>query len=223
MKKVVIGMATLLSLSLWLTGALAVTQDDAQALAVQAAGDGVQVRRTERDDGLYEVSLSDESAIYEVDVRERDGAIIEVKRTVIGAARATSFEITADQASEAAKALDAGATAVYVQQDRDDGACVYEVFYSAEGELGSVTVDAQTAQVVKTLRWPEAAKQGVISAQQAADKALARQAGELTDLELSYDERRGYEYEGEIRVGAMAYAFEMDALTGTFTGWERDD
>lgn len=222
MKKIVACLATLLALSLYMAAAVAVTREEAGTIAAQAAGDGAQVERIERDDGLFEIRLSGDGAAYEVDVRESDGAIIEIERRATGAQRAASFEIIENQAADAALALHPGATIDYVQMDRDDGACVYEVFYTAEGEKGSVGVNAQTAEVVETKSWPEAARLGILSAGEAVSKAMARQTGEITELELGYG-RRGYEYDGEILNGRTAYSFEMDALTGDFLEWEIDD
>lgn len=222
MKKLTALIAALLALSLWGTGAMAVTREQAGELAAQEVEADAQIMGIEQDDGLYEVRLSDTGAAYEVDVRESDGAVIEIERRVTGAPRAAAFEIVENQAAEATLALHPDATIDYVQMDRDDGACVYEVFYTAEGERGSVSVNAQTAEVVETKSWPEAARLGILSAGEAVSKAMARQTGEITEMELGYG-RRGYEYDGEILSGRTEISFELDAQTGDFIEWELDD
>ncbi len=223
MRKFVAGAVTLLALSLALTSALAVTENEAETLALETVGSTARLQRTERDDdGLYEVNLTDDQARYQVDVRQSDGAIIEVDMDVIGAARANTFELSEAQASDAVLALHPGANIDFVVQERDDGSCEYEVFYSLEGEIGSVTINASTGDVVGTKLWPEAAALNVIKADAAVESAKSRKAGDLADLELSY-ERRGYVYDGEILDGRTEYSFEIDALTGSVIEWERDD
>lgn len=222
MRKFAACAVTLLALTLAVSGASAVTQTEAETLAMQAVGETAQVHRVEWDDGLYEISLSEGGSRYQVDVRESDGAVIEIEMATTMATRARSYEITENQAADAVLAVHPDASIDLVLAERDDGSCVYEVYYSMQDEIGSATINAITGEIIGTKRWPEAAKLGVITAGEAIAKTNDRAQGEPGELELSYD-RWGYVYEGEIYLGRTECSFEIDALTGDILEWEWDD
>ncbi len=217
------GITALLALALALTGAtaLAVTQDEARALAAQAVGEGAQPTRVERDDGGYEVSLRGDGATYEVKV-SGDGAVVEIEETVPGAGRASGFALTEDEALTAAQALRPGASFAPVLAQREDGGRVYEAFYAEGDAIGFLRLNAETGALVSSKRFPTALAQGGLTPADAAELVASRESG-ATLAEMDIGEERGrLVYEGEALVSGQVFEFEIDLLSGEFVEWKRD-
>ena len=100
-------------LGLLAPAALAVSRDEAAQIARDAAG-GAEVARVERDGGVYEVELRSDGARYRVDVLDRTGAVLEVETIYSDAGRGASFDLTEEQAREAAAKAAPGAAQVWM-------------------------------------------------------------------------------------------------------------
>lgn len=213
--------ALLFALQLMLvSSALAVTQEEAVSLAADAVGGGAEVVRTERDDGVYQMDLRGDGARYEVDILGASGAVLQIETVYTDAGRANAYVLTDEEARAAAKAVAPEAEEGLVTAERDDGACVYEVFYSTGSAVGEVSVNAQTGAIVRVETYPAA--QGVLSIDEVVRLVSERQPGaEIVELEMEWDDG-GYQLDGEALVGGARYSFELDAVSGRFMEWERD-
>lgn len=219
MKRMILVLA---ALALCAPAALAVTRGEAEAIARDATG-GADVVRAERDDGVYEVELRGGDARYQVEILDATGAVLEVETSYPSASWGASFELSADDARVAAAKVAPEAADGFAIAGRGDDGSVYEVFYSAEGAVGEITVNAQTGAITRVERYPEAAARGVLSADEVARLVSERQRGaEIVELELEWDDGR-YLYEGEATAGGARYSFELDAETGRFIEFGRDD
>lgn len=201
---------------------LAVTQEEAGRIAQEAVGGGATLGRIERDDGLYEASLSGEGVRYRVDVND-DGKVVEIETLYANVARARSFDLSRDQAREAALEAKPGAEIDLVLEERDDGISEYEVFYSTPDETGMLSLNAQTGEPVELKVWPLAHEMGLMKPSEVVALVKQRESGaEVADISLDYG-WAGYQYEGEAYVGRMEISFELDAATGDLYEWEWDD
>lgn len=217
MRKII---AALAALALMTPVALAVSRDEALEIARDATG-GAELVRAERDDGAYEVELLNGNARYRVDVRERDGAVLEVEAEYPGAGWGARFALDEAQAREAAASVAPAAADGYVFASRGEDGSVYEVFYAADGVPGEVTVNAQTGAVVRARTWPAA--QGALGVDEVASRVEARKGGaRVVELELEWDGGRCL-YEGEAEADGARWSFEMDAASGAIIEFERDD
>jgi len=122
-----------------------------------------------------------------------------------------------------------------VKFEREDGVYIYDVeFYKGVKEY-DYEVNAETGKIITwdndfeddwALRnddKKDTAIGGVISRDEAIEKALAKAGGNavLKSIELDRDDGRQV-YEGELRDGRIEYDFEINAETGEFFKWEKD-
>lgn len=219
-------------LTLWLavllclpmTGALALTRDEAVDLARQAIGlSDARVTESERDGGLWDVELAGENARYQVELYDADGTVFMIETETTGAARAGSFALTEVEAQAAAEKDTPNAVYGPVIADRDDGRYVYEVFYTLGEELGRLTLNAETGEVVERKVWPGLLTAGRMAVADAVALALSQADGlALTELDVGI-ERGQVVYEGEAQVNRREYSFEIALDTGALVEQEWDD
>ena len=125
---------------------------------------------------------------------------------------------------------------VKVKQDWEHGRMVYEIeFVAGTGSVHTeydYEIDASTGEIIsydcdaENYAPPQNANtNGRISEDAAKKIALARvpgaTSGNIYKFKLDRDDGR-WEYEGEIRYGAMEYEFTIDALTGDIIEWDAD-
>ena len=211
-----------LLLALCAPGALALTRDEAAAIAREAAP-GAELVHTRLDDGGYEFELRGENTRYRVDVDAATGAVLEIEAEYPSAGRGARFALSEAEARDAAAAVAPQAANGIVTRDRERGGSAYEVFYAADGAVGEVAVNAETGAILGATVYPDAAARGAIDAARVAELIAGRASGaRITELELDRDGSR-YRYEGEVEAGGARYSFELDANTGAFIEFERDD
>ena len=122
----------------------------------------------------------------------------------------------------------ADAERLHIKHDRDDGRYRYEVEFAAGGSKYEYKIDASSGAILEysVEKLPEAkpAPAGGITIEQAAAIALERVKGAtMDDLHIRADRDDGrVVYEGAIWFDGYEYEFEVDALTGRITDWDRD-
>ncbi|MGN0802856.1 MAG: PepSY domain-containing protein [Candidatus Faecivicinus sp.] len=220
MKKRLLRKTTALLLSLLLClaahAALAATRDEALTTAQQLVGPQAALTDSDQDDGLYEFDFRDDDARHEVVIRSSDGAVIAFETDYTGLPKGAARALTDAEAKAKAVALypDAAVTLALAEDDEDDGA-TWEVFFTTGGAPAALTVNAETGDVLRVERYPAAA--GILTADQIPAIISSRaDSAALKELELSYSERTGYKYEGEVG----SDEFEIDATTGEILEWE---
>lgn len=122
----------------------------------------------------------------------------------------------------------ADAERLRIKHDRDDGRYRYEVEFAAGGSKYEYKIDASSGAIleysVEKLPAVKPAPAGGITIEQAAAIALERVKGAtMDDLHIRADRDDGrVVYEGAIWFDSYEYEFEVDALTGRITDWDRD-
>lgn len=202
--------------------ALALTRDEAVAIAQEAVGSDAAFVRAELDDGVYDVSFRTDTARFEVEVLDAAGAVLEIDTVFTDVPRATAFTLTGAEALAAAVQIAPEAENAIVTQERDDGACTYEIFYAVPGAIGEIVLNAETGAVASTKTFPEALVRGVLNGEDVARLVSERQEGAvIVELDLEWDDGM-YQYSGEATVNNQRYSFDMNAITGKILEWERD-
>ena len=118
-------------------------------------------------------------------------------------------------------------TFIHVELDWENGRQVYDVeFYSGAKEY-DYEIDAKTGEIVSFDYDAEGyapSQSGNIITQEAAVKLAQDRVPNATLVKIEYDFDDGRPvYEGELREGRWEYEFEIDAATGEFLKWEKDD
>lgn len=198
-----------LVLSAAMNAAMAETLDDFRAKAQSLVGEQATLIESERDDGLYEFEFRDDSARYDIHIRANDGAVIEFETSYANVPRAKDFILTEAEARAKAMARFPDAAVSLAIAERDDGGAVYEVFLTTAGAPATLTINAETGDLLREELYPAAA--GVLS----ADKLSEFVPGPYDDLELNYDDGR-YIYDGNVGRDE----FEADAFTGKVLEWD---
>lgn len=199
-------------------GALAASRDESLAIARKQVPEAAQLTESDSDDGIFEFEFRDDSARYDVAVRALDGAVLEVETGFTGIPRAADFLLTADEAAGKAGISNAD----LILPERDDAGAVYEIFVSKDGVRQTITLNAETAQTIRTETYPAASD--ALTADAIARIVSEKQPGaELTELELEPTDGGRYVYDGEARVDGREFSFEINAANGKFIEWEIDD
>lgn len=220
MKKFIIA---LLGLALLVPNALAISRNEAASLAQEVVGGNATAVRTELEDGVYEVALRGDGTLYQVDILNASGAILKIETTYAGTGRGRSFKLSKAQARDAAAASVPEAAGGIVTAERDEGESAYEIFYSTDGAVGDVVVNAETGAIQRTTSYPEAVAQGILSTDEIVQLLAQRLTdAEIVELELDWDDGR-YVLDGEALANGARYSFEINAVTGTLIKLERDD
>ena len=139
---------------------------------------------------------------------------------MIGEARAKEIAL------EHAKLSASDVTFIHAELDWENGRRVYDVeFYSANKEY-DYEIDAKTGEIMSYDYDAEgyAPSAGSYISQDAAAKLAQDRAPKATlvKIEFDYDDGRAV-YEGELREGRWEYEFKIDAATGEFLKWEKDN
>ena len=118
-------------------------------------------------------------------------------------------------------------TFIHVELDWENGRQVYDVeFYSGAKEY-DYEIDAKTGEIVSFDYDAEGyapSQSGNVITQEAAVKLAQDRVPNATLVKIEYDFDDGRPvYEGELREGRWEYEFEIDAATGEFLKWEKDD
>ena len=118
-------------------------------------------------------------------------------------------------------------TFIHVELDWENGRRVYDVeFYNGAKEY-DYEIDATTGEIVSFDYDAEGytpSQSGNIITQEAAVKLAQDRVPNATLVKIEYDFDDGRPvYEGELREGRWEYEFEIDAATGEFLKWEKDD
>lgn len=223
MKKIMNSVTIALAvLALCATSALAVSREEAAAIAREATG-GAEVARVELDDGVYEIDLRGEGARYRAEVLDATGALLKLEKVSDGDGRATSFTLTEAEARDAAATIAPEAANGLAMRAHGAQGSAYEVFYAGDGAVGEIAVNAQTGAILRETVYPEAAAQGVLSLGEVEARISERLRGaQLTELELDWDDGR-YVYEGEASAKDARYSFELRATDGAILEFERED
>lgn len=199
-------------LLIMMSAAMAETLEDARAAAQALVGDQAALVESEADDGLYEFTFRDDAARYEVDIRASDGAVIEFETRYSNVPKATAATLTEAEARAKAMAHFPDAAVSLAIAERDDGGAVYEVFLTTDGAPATLTINAETGDMLSIERYPAAA--GALTADQ-----IAQTVGTpISDLELTWDDA-SYYYEGD----TPTHEFKIDAFTGEVREMERED
>ena len=120
-----------------------------------------------------------------------------------------------------------------VKFERDDGRYVYDIdFYKGYVEY-DYEINAESGKIISydndieddlfEAERIEKTAEGIISREEAIEKALEKAGGNavLVKIELDRDDGR-IVYEGELRDGRIEYDFEINAETGKIVKWEKD-
>lgn len=133
-----------------------------------------------------------------------------------------SAKISIDEAkSIALKEVDG--KVIDVDQDREGPYVVYEVEVQTQNGEKDIEINGQTGKVLKDdddlLK-----EQAKITAQEAETIALGKVSGEMTDLDLDYDDRTAkVVYEVEVTHNGLEQDVKIDAVTGDVLHVQKDD
>lgn len=133
-----------------------------------------------------------------------------------------SAKISIDEAkSIALKEVDG--KVIDVDQDREGPYVVYEVEVQNQNGEKDIEINGQTGKVLKDdddlLK-----EQAKITAQEAETIALGKVSGEMTDLDLDYDDRTAkVVYEVEVTHNGLEQDVKIDAVTGDVLHVQKDD
>lgn len=222
MKKfIVLVLAALLALS----AVGAVTEEEAKALALSDAGVDTSRVKAEKDKSVFEVEFKADGIEYEYEIDISSGAIVKKGYEL---KNAPSSGKAVDQSEAEAIALrsaglgrdDVGNLAV--KSDYEDGRSVFEIDFFTASCLYEAVIDKATGTVLEYQEEMITGNAAELSIADAAALALSRVKGATEDdihIKLDYDGKRPV-YEGVVRYDGMEYEFEIDAVTGRFTGWE---
>lgn len=243
MKKVLTWMMVLAMV--FTTAAFAATRDEVESAAQAVVGADARLVEFDEDDGYYELEYRDDDAEYDVLI-DRDGEVLKVETDYRNVRRSSETVLDEAAAIDAALAHLGSGDAKYAVLERDDGRYEWNVFFTDGDDVGVVSVQTETGEILSVERYygPAAA---ILSADEAV-AALTDAQGDVTivDFDLDFDDDRrmhhhgnghgngnggdncpfgdgcGLRYDGKCRVGDRVYEFEMDAVTGDIYEWERD-
>ncbi|MGF9859753.1 PepSY domain-containing protein [Priestia endophytica] len=133
-----------------------------------------------------------------------------------------SAKISIDEAkSIALKEVDG--KVIDVDQDQEGSYVVYEVEVQTQNGEKDIEINGQTGKVLKDdddlLK-----EQAKITTQEAETIALGKVSGEMTDLDLDYDDRTAkVVYEVEVTHNGLEQDVKIDAVTGDVLHVQKDD
>lgn len=133
-----------------------------------------------------------------------------------------SAKISIDEAkSIAVKEVDGKVTDV--DQDREGPYVVYEVEVQTPNGEKEIEINGQTGKVLKD-EDDLLKEQAKITAQEAETIALGKVSGEMTDLDLDYDDRTAkVVYEVEVTHNGLEQDVKIDAVTGDVLHVQKDE
>ena len=133
-----------------------ISKADAENAASGYVPQGAEYIKTEKDDGVYEVTYRDNGLgrEYEVHISRETGAIVGISMDSDRDYGGASAKLTAAQAEAAVKDEISGIASAKVYQEKDDDGIFYDVEFTASDFYGSAEVNAETGAIVKyTIRY----------------------------------------------------------------------
>ena len=219
MKKILVCMMVLAMV--FSTAALAAERADVESAAQAVVGADARLVEYEMDDGYYELEYASDTARYDVTL-DRDGVVIEMDADFRDVRRSSETVLDEAAATDAALAFLGSGTAQYALLERDDGRYEWNVFFTDGSDVGVVSVQTETGEILSVERYYGLASQ-ILSADAAVDALNAAQGPlEVVELDIDLDDGRAPRYDGKALVDGRAYEFEMNAATGDIYEWERD-
>ena len=206
MKKIL--MTMLLAALVVTPTALADTKDDALNAAQALAGETATLRESDMDDGVYEFEF-------------RTGSILKMETEYVGVQRAGQATLDETQAKEAAQAILSETAAVdYALLETDDGSYEWKLFYSDNGDLGLLTLQAGTGEVLSQEVYY--APDALTASDAVAALESAKGAVQIQELDMDLNDALALNYDGKATLDGTVYEFELRGQDGQVMEWERD-
>lgn len=224
MKKMSMILAVLAAMMI-ASGALALTDTEAETAARAYVPAEAQLTRSEMDDGMHELTFRVEATgeKYEIQVNPNTGAVVKIESERKSASNARSTTLTDEAVASAVEAAYPGAEIIRKDEQIDDGNHEIEVFI-VTGELyGKVDLNAETGTIVdRELYVGQYTADGMMTEEAArAQIATLKPGAEIVRIKLDEDDGR-YFWEGDATLNGTRYEFSINATTGDMVEWERD-
>lgn len=221
MKKIL--MTMLLAALVVTPTALADTKDDALNAAQALAGETATLRESDMDDGVYEFEFRDDTNNTRIDISAdgQTGSILKMETEYVGVQRAGQAALDETQAKEAAQAILSETAAVdYALLETDDGSYEWKLFYSDNGDLGLLTLQAGTGEVLSQEVYY--APDALTASDAVAALESAKGAVQIQELDMDLNDALALNYDGKATLDGTVYEFELRGQDGQVMEWERD-
>ena len=237
-KKFYMLLTALLALMLFATASAATLETLQQQAMAYLPADSVYLS-LDNDDGQDELKYWSESyqAMYEVCFDTATGDLNKIKGESWRDYGSKNVVLTEEQALLKLAEVSPEAIVDFVVLDQDDGLYEYKLAFHTETYYGVLKLSPETGAILEyehdyaSVRAEKAVGLGIniggtssgeVTPDEAKELVLARlEGGSILYIQEDWDDGR-LVYEGEATDSTYEYDFEIDATTGRFLEWERD-